>query len=112
MNKEKYEKIQMEVVELKEDIIMASCNPHSICNTVGCGWETAPCDSESCTSVTLPCSSNCSKFGIGNSTIISSGGGGIPVICTLENNLCLGDNTGIGCSSFSCSEESISPANP
>ena len=42
MNKEKYEKIQMEVVELKDDIIASSPNTQTImCTPVDCYEDTS-----------------------------------------------------------------------
>ena len=54
MGKEKYEKMVMEVVELKDDIIMASCQGHigTICNMTvsGGGFEPTNCDESPSTS--------------------------------------------------------------
>lgn len=92
MNKEKYEKIQMDVVELKEDVIVTSC-------PVDWGVE---CNSDCGRDGASQC--NCPIYGIGgnNTTIcVGADGGGCRFV-----------DMGTGCSPVSCSEESISPGNP
>ena len=101
MNKEKYEKIQMEVVELKEDIIVTSCSGVGF----GCNFY---CDGEGgsqCISY-----SSCSAIG-SNSTNINPIIGGSEV-CIWGDTGCSSGDMGTGCPSVSCSEESFSPVNP
>jgi len=48
MTKEKYEKPIMEVVDLKDDVILTSCNPDITCDK-NCSWDgSSSCDYGSC----------------------------------------------------------------
>ena len=106
MNKEKYEKIQMEVVELKEDIIVTSCSGVGFgCNFYCDGEGGSQCGSYSSCSYIASNSTNINPISgevcIGGDMGGSGGGTG-----------CSSGDMGTGCSPVSCSEESFSPVNP